>query len=203
MNSIKLFCLIIFTSNLYNMAKAKNIDEWNEQNYCQTAKYMIKNSSIISANKQKQMNTENCSVTALSAPLLGKFSIYKAYAVSWSNGVAARVFVNNNNALKIMGVSENGIPFSWNNEHKAITKIESKYTQECSDLFRNKSEAQEITITQVKKYDDHSGAKVEIKYIDSQGRSTKGSCIFDRSKMLMATSKNKNDQYSKKVYVNY
>lgn len=79
-----------------------------------------------SETKSDQLYNTKCTVTKLTAPLPGKFSIYDPYAVSWPNGVAARVFITNK-GLKVSGVSEKGIPFSWNIDHKPISKTEAYF----------------------------------------------------------------------------
>ncbi|WP_369856246.1 hypothetical protein [Candidatus Thalassolituus haligoni] len=155
-----------------------------------------------SKTKSDQLYNTKCTVTKLTAPLPGKFSIYEPYAVSWSNGVAARVFTTSKD-LKVSGISEKGIPFSWNTDHKPIAKTETDFKKKCSDLFKRKVNAQKLTIVSVKKYDDLSGANVELKYVDAQKTPTKGSCLFDRTKMIMATSKVAGDKYSKNIYSNY
>ena len=108
--------------------------------------------------------------------------------------MAARVFTTSKD-LKVSGVSEKCIPFSWNTDHKPIAKTETDFEKECSDLFKNK--------VNVKKYDDLSGAEVELEYVDAQQTPTKGSCLFDRTKMIMASSKVASDKYSKIIYSNY
>ena len=84
--------------------------EWDAQTTCSTARMMLKKK--FSKAKSKELYDLPCKVSKVSAPLLGRFSIYDPYAVSWPNGVAARVFVTGE-GLRIMGVSENGIPSEW------------------------------------------------------------------------------------------
>jgi len=174
--------------------------EWDNQAICQTARMVIKDN--FSKTKSDQLYNTKCTVTKLTAPLPGKFSIYDPYAVSWPNGVAARVFTTTK-GLKVSGVSEKGIPFSWNTDHKPIAKTETDFEKECLDLFKNKVKAKNIKVVNIKKYNDLSGAKVELTYDDPQLTPTKGSCLFDRTKMTMATSKVAGDKYSKNIYSNY
>ncbi|NQY90008.1 MAG: hypothetical protein HRT51_20140 [Colwellia sp.] len=63
--------------------------------------------------KSDTLYSSTCTVSKVSGLLLGKFSHYSPYAASWPNGVSARVFITNK-GLKVMGISENGIPESWN-----------------------------------------------------------------------------------------
>ncbi len=202
---ILFFGLIVF---LYILGSGSSTDsnkysgssinkEWDNRAICSTARMVIKGN--FSKTKSDQLYNTKCTVTKLTAPLPGKFSIYEPYAVSWPNGVAARVFTASK-GLKVSGVSETGIPFSWNTDHKPIAKTETDFEKECSDLFKSKVNAQNLTIVNVKKYDDLSGANVELKYVDSQQTQTKGECLFDRTKMTMATSKVAGDKYSKKIY---
>lgn len=183
-----------------NQYKGESVDsEWDNRAICQTARMVIK--SNFSKPKSDELYNSTCTVTKLTAPLPGKFAIYDPYAVSWSNGVAARVFITDK-GLKVSGISEQGILFSWDKDHKPTSKKETDFAKECSDLFKNKVGAQAITIVEVKKYEDHSGAKVKLKYVDPQQTQTKGSCLFDRTKMIMATSKVATDKYSKNIYSN-
>jgi hypothetical protein len=86
--------------------------EWDNRNVCQTARSVIKKN--FNKSKSDALYSSVCTVSKVSAPLLGKFVYYEPYAVSWPNGVAARVFVTSTNGLKVMGISEGGIPPSWN-----------------------------------------------------------------------------------------
>ena len=56
-----------------------------------------------------------CTVSKLYKPLPGKFSQYEPYMVHWSNGYAARVFVDSENGLKMSGYTKNypPPPQSW------------------------------------------------------------------------------------------
>ncbi|MFK5891969.1 MAG: hypothetical protein QM504_01970 [Pseudomonadota bacterium] len=205
------FCFVIFlyllgsgnTSNSSNSSNysGQSIDsEWDNRAICQTARMVIKDN--FSKTKSNLLYNSKCTVTKITAPLPGKFVIYEPYAVSWPNGVAARVFITAK-GLKVSGISEKGIPFSWNTDHNPIAKTETDFEKECSELFKNKVNAQNISIVNVKKYDDLSGANVELKYIDPQKVPTTGSCIFDRTKIIMASSKVASDKYLKDVYSNY
>ncbi|MBA6341531.1 hypothetical protein H4J59_11090 [Colwellia sp. MB02u-10] len=183
-----------------NNYSGQSIDtEWDNRSICQTAIMVIKDNFF--KTKSDQLYNSKCTVSKLTAPLPGKFSIYEPYAVSWPNDVAARVFITTN-GLKVSGISEKGIPFSWNVDHRPIVKTETDFAQECTDLFKSKVKAQNISIVNVKKYDDLSGANVELKYIDPQKVPTTGSCLFDRTKMTTASSKVASDKYSKNVYSN-
>ena len=51
-----------------------------------------------------------CTVSKLHKTLPGIFSSYEPYMVQWSNGYAARVFVNSENGLKMSGFTEKSPP---------------------------------------------------------------------------------------------
>jgi len=179
--------------------KGESIDrEWDTRSICQTARAVIKDS--LPKQKVKPLYSLVCTVTKLTAPLPAVFDHYDPYAVTWSNGIAARVFITSSGGLKVSGISKNGIPFDWNNDHKPIAKNESDFGQDCSKLFVSKVNANNVRIVNVEKYDDLSGANVKLTYIDDNQVETEGECLFDRTKMLSAYSKVESDEYSKKVY---
>ena len=84
-------------------------DEWDELTTCQTARLLIKNGGLLN---QAEVDTLPCTLTKVYQPLLGKYAMHEPYAVSWSNGIAARVFVTEH-GLKVMGLSKEGISTSW------------------------------------------------------------------------------------------
>jgi hypothetical protein len=86
-------------------------DKWDPQATCQTARAVIKNN--FPKTTSDELYHQPCTVIKVKTPLLGKYVIYEPYAVSWPNGVAVRVFITGE-GLKAMGVSDNGIPNSWN-----------------------------------------------------------------------------------------
>ncbi|MDT8376238.1 MAG: hypothetical protein RQ867_05785 [Mariprofundaceae bacterium] len=185
-------------NDMYDGVSSSN--KWNARSICQTARMMVKDR--LSEIEKKHVYNQKCTVIKLTAPLPGNYSQYRPYAATWKNGVALRVF-ETSKGLKVMGISKNGVPFSWNDDHKPIAKSKSHFIEECTQLFVNKVNAKNITVTSSKKYDDLSGANVEITYIGTGGVKTVGSCLFDRTKMTMATSKVKSDKYSKIIYSNY
>lgn len=85
--------------------------EWDVQSVCSTARMMIKSNYVKS--KADSLYSLKCTVSKVNAPLPGIFAVYDPYAVTWPNGVAARVFITSK-GLKVIGTSENGIPASWN-----------------------------------------------------------------------------------------
>lgn len=183
-----------------NSSGASSSKKWDASSICSTARMMAKNS--LSKSQKDYIYKNKCTVVKLTAPLPGSFSHYRPYAATWENGVALRAF-ETDKGLKLMGISKDGIPFQWNKNHKPIKKDVSYYENECSKLFVKKTSAKNIKITNSKKYSDLSGAVVNIKYIGKGNINTVGTCIFDRKKMTMATSKVKADQYSKYIYKNY
>lgn len=70
-------------------------------------------------------------------------------------------------------------------------------------MLKNKVKAKNLKVVNVKKYDDFSGAKVEITYDDPQLIPVKGLCLFDGTQMTMAASKAPGDKYSKTIYSKY
>jgi len=90
-------------------------EEWDNRAVCQTARMVIE--YRFSKEKSNQLYNTKCTVTKVTGPLPGQFSIYDPYAVSWPNGVAARVFITSK-GLKVSGVSERGVLVSWNAGHK-------------------------------------------------------------------------------------
>lgn len=87
--------------------------KWGAQSTCQTARYMIKRDNYsLTENQLRSLYNLPCTVSKLTQPLIGKYSRYQAYAVSWPNGVAARVFVTPE-GLRMMGRSNDGIPSDW------------------------------------------------------------------------------------------
>jgi len=156
----------------------------------------------LSETEKKYVYSQKCTVIKLTAPLPGNYSQYKPYAATWENGVALRTF-ETSKGLKIMGISKNGIPFSWNVDHKPIAKSKSHFIEECTQFFVKKVNAKNISVIHSKKFGDLSGAEVKIKYTGFGRVKTVGKCLFDRVKMTMATSKVKSDKYSKMLYSNY
>ena len=86
--------------------------EWDELTTCQTARLLIKNSGLLNQSEVDSLYKLPCTLTKVYQPLLGKYSTHEPYAVIWPNGIAARVFITDNN-LKIMGLSKEGISTSW------------------------------------------------------------------------------------------
>jgi hypothetical protein len=86
-----------------------NVD-WDPQTTCQTARSLIKNS--FPKEHSDELYHQACTVSKVTAPLPGKYVIYDPYAVSWPNGIAARVLITSE-GLKVIGVSSDGIPNSW------------------------------------------------------------------------------------------
>jgi hypothetical protein len=179
--------------------KGESIDrEWDTRSICQTARAVIKDS--LPKQKVKPLYSLACTVTKLTSPLPAVFDHYDPYAVTWPNGIAARVFITSSGGLKVSGISKKGIPFDWNNDHKPIAKNKDDFAQDCSKLFVSKVNAKDVKIVNVEKYDDLSGASVELTYVDSSQVNTKGDCLFDRTKMTSASSKIESDKYYKNVY---
>lgn len=90
--------------------------EWDPMAICRTARNVIKDR--LDNTKQKSIYHSKCEVIKLTAPLFGPYSHYEPYATKWSNNVAARVFITNSNKLKVMGISESGVPTSWFKEEQ-------------------------------------------------------------------------------------
>ncbi|MFT4900353.1 MAG: hypothetical protein ACI9U0_002157 [Flavobacteriales bacterium] len=86
--------------------------EWDELTTCQTARLLIKNGGLLNQSEMDSLYKLPCTLTKVYQPLLGKYSAHEPYAVSWPNGIAARVFVTER-GLRMMGLSKEGISTSW------------------------------------------------------------------------------------------
>lgn len=88
------------------------ITDRDELTTCQTARLLIKNGGLLNQSEVDSLYKLPCTLTKVYQPLLGKYSMHEPYAVSWPNGIAARVFVTGH-GLKMMGLSKEGISTSW------------------------------------------------------------------------------------------
>ena len=159
--------------------------KWDALSACQTARMLAKDR--FSDSERRFVYTETCTVVKLTAPMPGKYSPFEPYAATWENGIALRIFENFYGDLVFWGFSRDGIPFSWNTNHSPTEISLEQMSSECRKIFVNKVSAQSIEVVENKKYDDNSGGNVEITYIGGGDVKTKGSCLYDREGMLMAS----------------
>lgn len=171
---------------------------WDVVNACQTARKLAK--QRFTETEKRFVYQEKCTVVKLTAALPGRYSYSQPYAATWENGIALRIFENVKGDLVLLGISKDGISFSWNSNHSPLEVTLESLETECKKLFVSRVNARAVAVVESKKYDDHSGGKVEITYTGESDMKTQGSCLYDTKGMVMATSKVPSDEFGKSVY---
>ncbi len=174
-------------SNLYDGVSISS--KWDVRTTCQTARLLYKRVQGEAA--AKPLYSSKCTISKLTAPIPGIYSYKTPYAASWPNGAAIRVFVDTD-GLCAIGVSDNGIPFSWNEDHKAISETAiHTFTESCKTRLNRVGTNVEITSTEL--YGDNSGGKVLLTFTRASGKKGNGQCLFDSRSVTLVTTDDKSD----------